>query len=41
MEQYDNNEKVERNLEVVFSFCIEERHDAYDGWMMYKSTELI
>ena len=33
MEQYDNNEKVDqRGLEVVISFCIEERHDASDGW---------
>ena len=33
MEQYDNNEKVDQQgLEEVFSFCIEEGHDASDEW---------
>ena len=33
MKQYDNNEKVDqRSLEEVLSICIEEEHDASDGW---------
>ena len=33
MEQYDNNEKVDRRgLEEIVSICIEEGHDARDGW---------
>ena len=34
MEQYENNEKKmdQRGLEEELSFCIEEGHDASDGW---------
>ena len=33
MKQYDNNERVnQRGLKEVLKFCIEEEHDASNGW---------
>ena len=32
MEQYDNEKVDQQGLEEILSFCIEEGHDAYDGW---------